>query len=125
MRMKPLAELAKRYLLTPLNTVRDTTDVSVFQELMQDRCKVLPTRIILCYSYIHTVFNQWHLLEAMIEKLVFVSKKPWVDWKSLNNVVAKAKLRKQLTRSSNFYSATLKDVVLQSGHSKVEMPKTQ
>ena len=45
-----------------------------------------------------------------------------MDWKRLHNVIARAKARKQLTRSSNFYSVTLKDVVLQSGHNKMEMP---
>jgi len=47
LKKKPLQELAKRFLATPLSTVEDTTDVSVFQELMQDRCKTLPTRVIL------------------------------------------------------------------------------
>ena len=50
-------------------------------------------------------------------------KKPWVNWDVLRKVLSKAKANKQLLRSSNFYSATLRGVVLQSGHSEVDKPK--
>ena len=122
LKKKPLQELAKRFLASPLNTAGDTTDVSVFKELMQDRCKTLSTRVILCYSHIHIVFNQRHLLEAMINKNVFLSKKPWVDWDRFHGVIASAKARKQLVRSSNFYSTTIRDVLLQSGHKVAHVP---
>ena len=122
LKKKPLQELAKRFLASPLNTAGDTTDVSVFKELMQDRCKTLSTRVILCYCHIHIVFNQRHLLEAMINKNVFLSKKPWVDWERLHGVIVSAKAKKQLVRSSNFYSTTIRDVLLQSGHKVAHVP---
>jgi len=122
MRAKPLSQLATRFLATDLNTVGDTTDVSVFRDIMQKKCQKLPTRAILGYSLIHVVFNQRHLLQSMVDKKAFLFKKPWVNWVVLRKVVAEAKANKQLVRSSNFYSVTLKQVVLQSGHSKVDKP---
>ena len=128
MKKKPLAALAKRFLSTPLTTVQDTTDVSASQELLQERCKNLPTSVILGYGYIHTMFNQRHLLEAMVKEKAFLFRKPWVDWKRLHEVVAKAKAQKLLVRSSNFYCATLRGsdtrqaVLLQS---KLHVPKNK
>ena len=123
MQRKCLSELAKRYVSTPLNTTADTTDVSVFQELMEDRCKKLSIAVILTYAFIHVVFNQRHILEAMIENKVLVNKKPWVHWDRLAKVIRSAKAQGQRTRSSNYYSSTLKRVVLQSGHKKADVPK--
>ena len=123
MHRRCLSELAKRFLTTPLNTVADTTDVSAFQELMEDRCKKLPIAVILTYAFIHVVFNQRHILEAMIKNKVLGNGKPWVHWDRLAKVVRAAKARGQLARSSNYYSSTLKRVVLQSGHKKADVPK--
>ena len=66
MRTKCLSILAKRYVRTPLNTIPDTTDVSVFQEVLGDLCKKLPIAAVLTNAYIHVVFNQRHILEAMV-----------------------------------------------------------
>ena len=120
MRTKCLAILPKRYVRTPLNTIPDTTDVSVSQEVLGDFCKQLPIAAVLTNAYIHVVFNQRHLLEAMVQKKVLVNKKPWVHWGRLAKVIHAAKARGQLIRSSNYYSATLRRVVLQSGHKSVE-----
>ena len=120
MSKKPLAALAKRFMGSPLSTVQDTTDVSAFQTLMRDRCKSMPTSAVLGYCYIHVVFNQRHLLEAMIKEKAFMFRQPWVDWKRLHKVVARAKAQNLLVRSSNFYSATLQKVLLQS---ELKVPK--
>ena len=79
--------------------------------------------MILTYAFIHVVFNQRHILEEMIKKKVLRNGKPWVDWDRLAKVVRAAKEGKQPTRSSNYYSSTLKRVVLQSGHKNADMPK--
>jgi len=123
MRMKPLSALAKRCLTTSLNTVQDTTDVSAWQTLMRDRCKTLPTKVILGYGYIHVVFNQPHLLKAMVKEKAFTFRSPWVNWKKLQKIVSRAKADNQLIRSSNYYPTTMRKVMLQSGHDKVNMPK--
>ena len=94
-------DLAKRYVRTPLNTVEDTTDVSVFQEVLGDLCKKLPIAAIPTIAHTHVVFNQRHILEAMVQKKVFLKKKPWVHWERFANVVHAAKARGQLIRSSN------------------------
>ena len=51
MRKKPLGQLATYFSRTPLSTMQDTTDVSAFQDVMRDRCKELPTKIVLAYAY--------------------------------------------------------------------------
>ncbi len=124
MRVKPVNALAKRFLYTPLNTVQDTTDVSAWQDLMRDRCKALPTSAILGYSYIHVVFNQQCLLKAMVKEKAFIFRSPWVDWKKLEKIIGRNKKQKRVIRSSNFHAATLQNVMLQSGHSKVNVPKS-
>ena len=125
MRTKCLSILTKRYVHTPLNTIPDTTDVSVFQEVLGDLCKKLPIAAVLTLAYIHVVFNQRHLLEAMVQKKVFLNKKPWVHWQRLAKVIHAAKARGQLIRSSNYYSATLRRVVLQSRHKSVKAPRNR
>ena len=42
-----------------------------------------------------------------------------MHWNRLAKVIHAAKAREQLIRSSNYYSATLRRVVLQSGHKSV------
>ena len=123
MRTGCLSMLAKRYVCTPLNTVKDTTDVSAFQEVLGDLCKKLPIAAVLTIAFIHVVFNQRHLLEAMVEKKVFVNKKPWVHWDRLAKVIHAAKARGKLIRSSNYYNATLRRVVLQNKHKLVKTHK--
>ena len=122
MNKKPLTSLARRFTETDLCTVQDTTDVGPWQKLMQDRCKTLPTRAILGYSYIHVTFNQEHLLKQFVEDKAFLFRKPWVDWERLAQIVARAKKRGMPVRSSNYYSTTLKEVLLQSGLKKAKMP---
>ena len=123
--MKPLKHLAKRFLTTSLNTVQDTTDVSVWQTLMRDRCKTLPTKVILGYAYIHVVFNQQHLLKAMVKEKALTFRSPWVDWEKLNKIASRAKANKQATRSSNYYPATLRKTTSQSGHQQAITNKEQ
>ena len=76
----PLDALAARYRTTPLKTVRDTTDVSIFQRLMQQRCESLPIWVVLLYSFVHVMFNQEQLLKAMVDEKAFLFKPPWVNW---------------------------------------------
>ena len=45
----------------------------------------------------------------MLKDEVFTNRKPWVDWKRLREVVAKAKAQNLPVRSSNFYSTTLRN----------------
>ena len=61
MRTKCLSIWATRYVHTPLNTIPDTTDVSVFQEALGDHCKKLPIAAVLTNACIHVVFNQRHI----------------------------------------------------------------
>ena len=72
MRTECLSILAEEYVRNPLNTISDTTDVSVFQEVLGDLCKKLPLAAILTNAFIHVVFNQRHILEAMVQKKFFV-----------------------------------------------------
>ena len=122
MNKKPLTALIKRFTETDLCTVADTTDVGPWQEIMQDRCKNLPMRAILGYSQIHVTFNQEHLLKQFVEDKAFLFKKPWVDWERLAQIVAQAKKHGMVVRSSNYYSTTLKKVLLQSGLKPAKMP---
>ena len=85
--------MAKRYVGTLLNTVEDTTDVNVFQEVLGDFCKKLPIAPVLTIAYIHVVFNQRHILEEMVEKKVFLKKKPWVRWDRLAKIIHAANAR--------------------------------
>ena len=73
---RPLSELAAHYASTPLSTVADTTDVSKFGEHMCEPCQSLPLWVQLSYAYVHTVFNQEHLLRAMLREKVFLFKSP-------------------------------------------------
>lgn len=59
--------------------MEDTTDVSKFRSLMQDRCQSLPIWVVLLYAYVHVVFNQEELLKAMLDKKAFLLQPPWVD----------------------------------------------
>ena len=118
-----LDALAKRFLETPLSTVGDTTDVSAWKDLMQDRSTFLPTSVLLGYAYVHVVFNQTHLLRAILEENAFTFESPWVDWIKLRTIVERAKARQLTIRSSNFYSTTLRDIMPQSGFERAEVPK--
>ena len=122
MRTKPLSELAQRYLKTPLSTVADTTDVSVFQELMKSHLKELPIAVVLVYSLIHVVFNQRYILQEMITKKAFLCKEPWVDWNRVHAVVAAARAENRVCRSSTYRATTLNHVVHQSGYQTVDVP---
>ena len=124
MNKKPLSliSLAKRFMETDLCAVSDTTDVGPWQEIMQDRCETLPTRVILGYSHIHMTFNQEQLLKQFVEHKAFLFKKPWVDWERLAQIVTRAKKRGMPVRSSNYYSTTLKEVLPQSGLKQAKIP---
>ena len=87
----PLDALAARYRTTPLKTVRDTTDVSIFQRLMQQRCESLPIWVVLLYSFVHVMFNQEQVLKAMVDEKAFLFKPPWVNWTRLKAIIRKAK----------------------------------
>ena len=65
-----------RYLTTPLNTVEDTTDVSKFRSLMQERCQPLPIWVVLLYAFVHVVLNQEELLKAMANEKAFLFNPP-------------------------------------------------
>ena len=56
----------------------------------------------------------------MVKEKAFIFRSPWVDWKQLHKVVARAKVQNLLARSSNFYAATLRKVLLQS---RLKVPK--
>ena len=88
---RPLNELAKHYATTPLSTVWDTTDVVYFRKHMRQPCQSLPLWVQLSYSYVHVMFNQEHLLKAMLQEKVFLFKSPWMDWVKLATVINKAK----------------------------------
>ena len=68
MRTKCLSILAERCVRTPLNTISDTTDVSVFQEVLGDLCRELPIAAVLTNAHIHVVSNQRHILEGMVQR---------------------------------------------------------
>ena len=114
MRGAALTALAKRFVRTPLSTWQDTTDVSGFHNVLRDRCRNMPTSAVLCYCFVHVVFNQQYLLEAMVKEKAFLFRQPWVDWERLHEIVARAKARNMVVRSSNYYSATLRSVSLYS-----------
>ena len=67
MRTGCLSILAKRCVRTPLKTVEDTTDVSVFQEVLGGLCKKLPIALVLTVACTHVVFNQRHILEEIVK----------------------------------------------------------
>ena len=52
----------------------------------------------------------------------FRKKEPCVSWQRLEAVITKAKRENRITRSSNYYSVTLKDVMPRSGHVDVKLP---
>ena len=79
MKKMQLTALTKRYAITPLHTVRDTTDVSVWQQHMQHATEQLPLRVLLAYAHTHVVFNQEPWLKAFIDRKAFLFKAPWFD----------------------------------------------
>ena len=88
---RPLNKLAKHYATTPLSTVEDATDVVYFCRHMRQPCQSLPPWVQLSYSYVHVMFNQEHLLRAMLQEKVFLFKSPWMDWVKLATIINKAK----------------------------------
>ena len=114
MRKSHLDALARRFAKTALSSIQDTTDVSTFQTLMAERCKMLPLRALLAYAHTHVVFNQDHLLLSFIEQKAFLFKPPWFDWQLLQSIVEKSKQRGQRVRSSNYRSTTLREILLPS-----------
>ena len=74
------------------------------------------------YAYVHVMFNQEDLLKKCVDKKAFLFKSPWIDWTTLTNIIRKAKKNKQLTRSSNYYSCTLKKVMPQTGTKQAPKP---
>ena len=79
MQRKQLALLVKRFVRTPLCSVKDTTDVNVWQTLMQPATEQLPLRVLLAYAHTHVVFNQEPLLKAFIHRRAFLFKAPWFN----------------------------------------------
>lgn len=107
--------LQKRFMTTELSTVQNTADVSVFQDIMQEKCAKLGTRPVLGYALIHVFFNQEHLLKDFVHRGAFLFKKAWVDCKLITKIVPRARKKGLVTRSSNFYSTTPKQVLPKTG----------
>ena len=114
MKKKQLTALAKRFAEAALCTVKDTTDVSVWQHHMQHATEQLPLRVLLAYAHTHVVFNQESLLKAFIERKAFLFKKPWFNWQKLQGIVEKHKAAGKAWRSSNYYSSTLAKLLPQN-----------
>ena len=112
-RKSHVTELAKWFAKTDLWSIQDTTDVSVFQTLMQPYCANLPLKVITLYAHTHVVFNQEHLLARFIEQKAFTFKPPWINWQLLQSIVTKSKAAGELVRSSNYRSTTLKKVLVE------------
>lgn len=96
--------------------------MSIFQRLMQQRCESLPIWVVLSYSFVHVMFNQEHLLKAMVDEKAFLFKPPWVNWTRLTAIIRKAKKHHQNIRSSNHYSSTLKCIVPRTGYKPLAKP---
>ena len=62
-----------------------------FRKHMRELCQSLPLWVQLSYAYVHVMFNQEHLLRAMLQEKVFLFKSPWMDWVKLATVINKAK----------------------------------
>ena len=107
MKKMQLTALTKRYAITPLRTVLDTTDVSVWQQRMQHATEQLPLRVLLAYAHTHVVFNQEPLLKAFIDREAFLFKAPWFDWQMLQSIVQKHKNAGNIWRSSNYRSLAM------------------
>ena len=116
-----LTALCRRFAETTLSSVQDTTDVSTFQTLMTERCETLPLRVLLAYAHTHVVFNQDHLLRSFIDQKAFLFKPPWFNWRLLQSIVNKSKHTGQRHRSSNYYSATLKEIRIPSHIGKARL----
>ena len=61
-----------------------------FRKHMREPCQSLPLWVQLSYSYVHVMFNQEHLLRAMLQAKVFLFE-PCMDWVKLATVINKAK----------------------------------
>ena len=107
MKKMQLTALTKRYAITPLHNVRDTTDVSVWQQHMQHATEQLPLRVLLAYAHTHVVFNQEPLLKAFIDRKAFLFKAPWFDCQMLQSIVQKHKNAGNIWRSSNYRSLAM------------------
>ena len=112
MQRKELALLVKHFVNTPLCSVKDTTDVSVWQTHMQLATRQLPLRVHLAYAHAHVVFNQEPLLKAFIHRRAFLFKAPWFNWQLLRSIVRKHKAAGNTWRSSNYSSVALTKLVL-------------
>ena len=51
MKKSHLTALCRRFGITTLSSVQDTTDVSTFQTLMAKRCETVPLRVLLAYAH--------------------------------------------------------------------------
>ena len=124
MKKSHLAALCRRFGITTLSSVQDTTDVSTFQTLMTKRCERIPLRILLAYAHTHAVFNQDHLLRSFIKKKAFLFRPPWFNWRLLQSIVNKSKQTGQRCRSSNYRSTILQKIRLPSHIGKAHLLKS-
>ena len=124
MKKSHLAALCRRFGITTLSSVQDTTDVSTFQTLMTKRCERVPLRILLAYAHTHAVFNQDHLLRSFIKKKAFLFRPPWFNWRLLQSIVNKSKQTGQRCRSSNYRSTILQKIRLPSHIGKAHLLKS-
>ena len=114
MERKEVTSLAERFAETALCSVKDTTDVSAWQALMQHAAEQLPLRVLLAYAHTHVVFNQEPILKAIIERKAFLCRAPWFDWQLLQSIVEEHKGAGKTCRSSNYRSLPLRKLLPQS-----------
>ena len=102
--------MKKHYKESELICPEDTTDVSVFRGRLRQLFidAATPMWYICAIAFLHALFNQETVLEAFLNEDVINIAKKTIDFGNLLRVLRRFHAKNLITRSSNYYSVTLR-----------------
>jgi hypothetical protein len=123
-----LRRLLAHFKQSPILGPEDTTDVSVFQKATFEACGShevdLPAVVLFRLSFLHALFPQEALWTAFVTQGVISYQKPWfLNVQTMAAVLRSFRQREAKTRSSNYYSVTLKKYSPDRGRTWVDPPR--
>ena len=109
-----MERLVAEFKQSPVLSPADTTDVEVFQRLTQAQATDIadaPLWMLFGYSFLHSLFNQEKVWQEFLDEGAITYEKPYEpNFNKMEHVLRVARSRNEATRSSNYYSVTLREV---------------
>lgn len=125
LRKSEMKKLVDHFKTSPNLTAADTTDVEPLMRLTCGSVDVqsVPLSVLFGLSFLHALFNQEKVWEQFIEHGAITYKEPWEpNFDKMQSILSKLRKTKQKTRSSNYYSVTLKNYSTDGGYTWLDPP---